>query len=97
MHLGDMGVGRSEAVFVCQRSMGSIRRPLRIVIGRVVGVDLDGDCESVGSGVALHGPILLETQLECPHIRAAATREAGERCTDPNLRVIRHRHGFIPR
>lgn len=65
--LGDVGVGRSEAVFVCQRSMGSIRHPLRIVIGRVIGFDLDGDCESVGSGVALHSPILLEMQLECPH------------------------------
>jgi hypothetical protein len=33
----------------------------------VIGVDLDGDCELIGSGVALHGPILLEMQLKCPH------------------------------
>jgi hypothetical protein len=56
--LRDVGIGRSETVFVGQCSMGGIRSPLRIVICRVARLDLHSEDESIRAGGALHESII---------------------------------------
>lgn len=65
INLADVRIGSSETVFVCQRSLSSVGRPLRIVVGRVIHIDVKRDHESVNAVGALDDPIMLEMQLEC--------------------------------